>query len=154
MRTLCLAAVAGLLVAAAGCGGGGSGSSALQDGVYESNVTSQYLKQHGETSDQAVRDAGRHVLTLQNGSFSDTWKSAGSGSTSCSGKYEDDSGVVTFTWISGCFGDWSAKYAIDGDRVTWSGAKALPPHDSAEDQRQAEISAAVPWTRTGDVPSS
>jgi hypothetical protein len=44
----------------------------------------------------------------------------------------------------------AASYANDGDTVTWSDVKALPPHDGAEDQRQAEVFA-TPWTRTADA---
>jgi hypothetical protein len=73
--------------------------------------------------------------------------------TFCTGTYAEKDGTVTFTWISGCFGDWSGSYAIDGDTVTWSDVKALPPHDSKEEQRQAEVFA-VPWTRTADAPGS
>ncbi len=149
-RTI-VGAVAVVLLAAAGCGG--SSSSQLEDGVYASNVTPQYLEQHGFTADHAARDGGQHTLTLQNGSFTDAWQSGGSKGLFCSGTYEDDGGTVTFTWISGCFGDWSASYAIDGDRVTWSDVKALAPHDSAEDQTETEIFNAVPWTRTGDASS-
>ena len=70
----------------------------------------------------------------------------------CSGTYKEDGNRVTFSWISGCFGDWTMTYTIDGDSVTWSDVEALPPHDTAEDQNAAEVFNGVPWTRVGDAP--
>lgn len=141
-----LAAAAVLVLGLAGCTGS---DQAAAEGEYESATAADYLVQRGIAKEQAVgRDGGTHRLTLTNGSFTEAWTNALGEQKSCTGTYRDDGGRVTFTWISGCFGDWSASYAIDGDEVAWTDVEALPPYDSAEDQRQAEIFNAVPWTRT------
>ena len=134
-------------LALAGCGGSGS-DEALPEGSYQSDITAAYLTQHGITAEQAQKDGGTHQLTLANGSFTDRWTNGLGEQAFCSGTYKAEGKRVTFTWISGCFGDWSASYGIDGDTITWSDVKALPPHDSADEQRQAEVFNAVPWTRT------
>jgi hypothetical protein len=147
-----LTLVCGLVaVALAGCGGGSTNS--LTSGVYENEVTAEYLTDNGFTADHAARDSGDHVITLTNGSLTDSWTNGDNEKAFCTGTYEDQDSSITVTWISGCFGDWSASYAIDGDTVTWSDVRALPPHDSAEDQRQTEVFA-TPWTRTADASDS
>ena len=138
-----------IALSVAGCGASGS-DEGLPEGDYQSDITAAYLTQHGITAEQAKRDAGAHRLSLANGSFTDSWTNGLGEDTFCTGTYKTDGGRVTFTWISGCFGDWSAGYALDGDVVTWSDVKALPPHDGPDEQRQAEIFNAVPWTRTGE----
>jgi hypothetical protein len=140
-------------VAFAGCGGGGSNDS-LSGGVYEQEITEQFLLDHEFTAEHAAGDSGHHEIALSNGSFTDTWTGADKETRFCSGTYKDESGSITFTWISGCFGDWSGRYTIDGDTVTWSDVKALPPYDDKESQRQAEVFAVPPWTRTSDAPGS
>jgi hypothetical protein len=135
-------------VAIAGCGGGSD--EALPEGLYESDMTAAYLTQSGIAAQDAQRNGGTHRLTLTNGSFTDKWTNALGEDEFCTGTYKTDGGRVTFTWISGCFGDWSANYAVDGDQISWSEVKSLPPNDSADDQREAEIYNAVPWTRTDD----
>jgi len=152
MRSIALG-VAFALAAVALTGCGGSGEASLQEGVYESTLTPEYMVQGGLSQEQADNESGVHELTLANGSFSDRWQSVNGTNGFCSGTYKEDGTRVTFTWISGCFGDWAMTYTIDGDEVTWSDIEALPPHDTAEDQNAAEVFNGVPWTRVGDVPS-
>jgi hypothetical protein len=136
-------------LALAGCGG--SYSTSLQDGVYESELTEQYLLDNGISEEQAANENGVHTITLQNRGFTDKWSSANGTEGFCSGTYREDGTRVTFAWISGCFGDWEMTYAIDGDTVTWSDMQTLPPNDSPEDQQVNEVFNSVPWTRIGDV---
>jgi len=139
-------------LALAGCGGG-SDSASLQEGVYESELSEQYLLDNGITEEQAANESGVHTTTLQGNGFTDTWSSSNGTEGFCSGTYKEDGTRVTFTWISGCFGDWAMTYTIDGDEVTWSDIETLAPHNTAEDQNAAEVFNGVPWTRTGDAPS-
>ena len=133
----------------AGCGGGSDKS--LSEGVYESELTQQYLLDNGISAEQAANESGVHTTTLQNGGFTDTWSSANGTEGFCSGTYETDGTRVTFAWISGCFGDWAMSYEMDGDTVTWSEIETLSPHATADDQKVAEVFNSVPWTRVGDA---
>jgi hypothetical protein len=135
-----------------GCGGSDA-SDSLQEGVYASELTEQYLLDNGISEEQAANESGVHTLTLANNGFTDKWSSSNGTEGFCSGTYKADGTRVTFSWISGCFGDWEMTYSIDGDTVTWSGMKSLPPNDSAEDQKVNEVFNGVPWVRTGDAPS-
>jgi hypothetical protein len=148
-----IAIVALVIAALAGCGGSGGSESSepLQEGVYESELTKQYLLDNGISEEQAANESGVHTITLQNNSFTDEWSNSNGGEGFCTGTYKEDGARVTFTWISGCFGDWEMTYAVDGDTVTWSDQKALPPHDSDEDQKVNEVFNNVPWTRVGDA---
>jgi len=149
----CATACAFLALALAGCGGGSDESTApLQDGVYEYELTEQYLLDNGISTSQAENESGVHQTTLDSGSFIDRWRSESGTTGSCRGTYEADGNRVTFRWTSGCFGDWEASYAVEGDQVTWSDIEALPPHDSDEDQKVSEVFSGAPWTRVGDVP--
>jgi hypothetical protein len=132
-----------------GCGGS-DGSDSLQQGVYRFELTEQYLLDHGISAEQAANESGVHETTIATG-FSDSWKSANGTTGFCSGTYKEDGDRVTFSWVSGCFGDWAMTYAVDEDTVTWSDIEALPPHDTAEDQNIAEVFNGVPWTRVGDT---
>jgi len=145
-RVLTSAFALAVAVGLAGCGGGSD--QAFPEGAYENDITVAYLTQHGLPAEQVQRDGGLHQLRLARGSFTDSWTNGLGEEDFCTGTYKEAGGRVTFTWIWGCFGDWSARYSVDGDTVTWSDVKALPPHDTADDQRQAEIFNAVPWTRT------
>lgn len=133
----------------AGCGGGSDES--LSEGVYESELTQQYLLDNGISEEQAANESGVHTIALQNGGFTDEWSSANGTEGFCSGTYKVEGTRATFTWISGCFGDWAMTYALDGDEVTWSDIETLAPHDTADDQKVAEVFNGVPWTRVGDA---
>jgi len=154
MRAKWLAAVAVTTAAltAAGCGGGsGGGSGQLQPGTYEYELTKQYLIENGIEQPQAEGESGRHTTMLgDGGAFSDSWRTAEGETGACYGTYkEGDSRRVTFRWSSGCVGDWSMTYRIDGDTVTWSEIEALPPA-SEEDQKINEVFNSVPWKRVGE----
>jgi hypothetical protein len=141
-----------VIAALAGCGGSGeSGSETLQEGVYESELTEEYLLDNGISEEQAANESGVHTITLQNNSFTDKWTTSNGTEGFCTGTYKEDGARVTFTWISGCFGDWEMTYSVDGDTVTWSDMKALPPNDGAEVQEVTEVFNSVPWTRVGDA---
>jgi hypothetical protein len=146
-----------VMSALAGCGGSDDASSSapLRSGVYEYELTEQYLLDNGISQFQAEEESGAHEATLgEDGSFVDAWKTEQGKTGSCRGTYEeeDDSRVV-FRWTSGCFGDWEMTYSVEGDTVTWSDQTALPPNDSDDDQQVAEVFNGVPWTRVGDAPS-
>lgn len=146
-------AVTILALAAAGCGGSSDETTEpLQDGVYEYELTKEYLLDNGIGTSQAAGENGSHEVTLDGGEFVDRWKTADGSTGSCSGTYEADGNRVTFEWKSGCFGDWAMSYSVDGDTVTWSDQEALPPYDSDEDQNINEVFNSVPWTRISDVP--
>lgn len=152
MRALLLTVV--LTLAATGCGGSsGDPSSSLQAGIYTYELTEEYLVESGISAEQAANESGKHQAILrEDGTFTDSWTTANGGSGSCSGTYEEGDGSrVTFTWSTGCFGDWAMTYSVDGDTITWSDHAALPPYDSAEDQRVNEVFNGVPWTRVGDA---
>ena len=144
-----------LALAAAGCGSGSDESTEpLQNGVYEWELTKEYLLENGISERQATNESGHQEVTLDDGDFVARWKTAENRTGSCRGTYEADGNRVTFKWVSGCFGDWAMSYSVDGDTVTWSDQEALPPHDSDEDQNVNEVFNSVPWTRVGDAPAS
>jgi hypothetical protein len=138
---------------AAGCGGGSDEpSQPLQAGVYEYELTQQYLLDNGISELQAESESGKHTATLSSdGAFVDSWRTAENRTGSCRGTYEEGDGrLVTFKWSSGCFGDWEMRYSVAGDTVTWDDVEVLPPYDDDEEQRVAEAFNSVPWTRVGD----
>jgi hypothetical protein len=145
-----VAVVAFVLALAACCDS--SGGPALQDGVYEYEVSKQYLLDNGISEQQADTESGVHQTTLDNGSFVDRWRTAAGRTGSCSGTTEADGNEVTFRWKSGCFGDWKMSYSVDGDTVRWSDIEALPPATD-EDQKVTEVFNGVLWRRVGDVPT-
>ena len=152
MRSAVLAFV--LAALAAGCGGGSDEpSQPLRAGVYEYELTEDYLLENGISEFQAESESGTHQATLgADGSFVDTWKTAEGRTGSCRGTYEqEDSSRVTFRWTSGCWGDFEMKYSVAGSQVTWSDQSALPPYDTDEDQKVTEVFSSVPWTRVGDA---
>ena len=154
MRAMWIAAVACATVAltATGCGGGSDrGSAQLRPGTYEYELTEQYLVENGIELQQAKRESGRHTASLgDGGAFSDSWRTADGTTGACYGTYkEGDSKRVTFRWSSGCVGDWSMTYRVDGDTVTWSEVESLPPA-SEEDKRINEVFNSVPWRRAAD----
>ena len=143
------------VTALAGCGGSGDSESAepLRPGVYEYELTEQYLLDNGISQFQAEQESGAHKATLAtDGSFVDSWRTADNKIGSCRGTYEEgDGNHVVFKWTSGCFGDWEMKYSMEGDVVTWSDQEALPPYDDEEEQNVVEVFNGVPWTRVGDA---
>lgn len=143
-------------LALSGCGGGSDGTSAapLQDGVYEFELTEEYMLQNGLPADQAENESGVHEETFDNGSFTDRWRASNGTTGSCTGTYEPDGNRVAFKWVGGCFGDWAMTYTINGDEVTWSDIETLAPHNTEEDQKAAEVFNGVPWVRVGDAPQS
>jgi hypothetical protein len=139
---------------ASGCGGGSDEAAApLRTGVYEYELTEQYLLDSGISAFQAESESGKHEATLSgDGTFVDKWRTVQGRTGSCTGTYEEsDKRRVTFKWTSGCFGDWEMTYLVAGDQVTWSDQKALPPYDTDEDQQVNEVFNSVPWTRAGDA---
>jgi hypothetical protein len=151
LALLAVASVLVLLAAVAGCGGGSEEETApLRAGVYEYELTEEYLLENGISTAQAEGESGMHTVTLDDGSFVDRWRTAENRTGACSGTYEQEGDRVTFRWTSGCFGDWSMRYSVEGDVVTWSDFDALPPHDGDEEQKVTEVFNGVPWTRIGD----
>jgi hypothetical protein len=152
MRTA-LAGIALGLMLAAGCGGSEDAASPpLRNGVYEYELTPQYLLDNGISEFQAESESGVHRTTLDGKDFVDTWKTAAGRTGSCRGTFEADGTLVTFRWTSGCWGDWEMRYRVDGTTVTWSDVEALPPYDTEEDQKVSEVFSGVPWTRIGNPP--
>ena len=147
-KWLATAAVTTVALTAAGCGGE---SGQLQSGTYEYELTKQYLVENGIERAQAERESGRHTTMLgDGGAFSDSWRTAEGETGACYGTYkEGDSKRVTFRWSSGCVGDWSMTYRVDGDTVTWSEIESFPPA-SEEDQNINEVFNSVPWKRVGE----
>ena len=148
------AAIAALVLAcaAAGCGGSeDAASEPLRDGVYEYEVSEQYLLDNGIGQYQAEEESGVHTVTLDAGDFVDKWRTAQGKFGSCHGTFEPDGTRVTFRWTIGCWGDWEMRYQVEGDTVTWSDVEALPPYDTEEDQKVNEVFNGVPWTRVGNA---
>lgn len=137
----------------AACGGNSDGSEAtLRDGVYEFELTEAYLRANGISAEQARAESGVHEITLDRSSFVDRWRAADGTVGWCVGVFTLGGPRATFRWTGGCSGDWAMRYAIEGDRVTWSDFEALAPNAGPGEQKVTEVFNGVPWTRTGDVP--
>ena len=80
MRIAAVIATVLLAAALAGCGGGGGNdetTAPLQDGVYQYELTEQYLLDNGISTAQAENESGSHKTTIwKNGSFMDSWRTA------------------------------------------------------------------------------
>jgi hypothetical protein len=150
MRSTTIASLAAAALLA-GCGGS-EGADGLRDGVYEFELTEEYLRGNGISRQQASNESGEHELTLDRGSFIDRWRTDRGVFGLCSGTYAEDGTRVTFRWTRGCTGDWAMTYSVEGDRVTWSDFEPLDPSAGPEEQKVTEVFNGVPWTRTGDVP--
>ena len=151
MRRLAYALAVMLVLVPAACGGSDDSSSApLRSGVYEYELTSDYLRDNGISQRQSEQESGSHTVVLRpDGTFTDSWRTSVGNTGSCSGTFrEGDDRLVTFRWKSGCFGDWQMKYAVDAERVSWSDQKALAPYASDEDQTVTEVFNSVPWRWT------
>jgi hypothetical protein len=85
--------------ALAGCGGSSDSTSSerLRAGVYQFELTKQYLLDNGISREEAEGESGVHEATLgEDGSFVDSWKTAEGRTGACSGTYEEgDDGRVT-----------------------------------------------------------
>ena len=153
-KLLTLLAVVGAL-AVAGCGGSSdTASEPLQTGVYEYDLSEQYLIDNGIPAERAANESGHQEVTFwEDGTFLARWRTDNNETGSCRGTYEEgDHRLVTFKWTSGCWGDWEMKYTVEGNSVSWTDWKALPPYDSADDQNGTETYNKLPWTRVGDAP--
>lgn len=146
-KVIALLAVVVALVA--GCGGD-SDANQLQDGVYEFELTREYLVDNGISAGQAQAESGVHELTLDRGSFIDRWRTEEGRHGSCSGTYAADGNRVTFRWTEGCTGDWAMSYELEDDVVTWSDFEPLDPNAGAEEQNLTAVFNGVPWRRVGD----
>ena len=149
MNQMCLVLVIAAMDVLAGCGG--DENSALRDGVYEFELTSEYLRHNGIPTEQARTESGVHRITIDRGSFIDRWRTADGTAGACAGVVALDGNRASFHWTDGCTGDWAMTYSVDGDSVVWSDVEPLDPHAGPEGQRLAEVFNSVPWTRTGDV---
>jgi hypothetical protein len=95
----------------AGCGSSSDeDSAALRAGIYEYELTEEYLLENGIPSAQAANESGMHQTMLDGGEFVDRWRTEEGRTGSCRGTYEEDGNRVTFRWESGCFGDWAMSY--------------------------------------------
>jgi hypothetical protein len=124
----------------------------LRDGVYEFELTEEYVIQHGVPARRARSESGVHEITLDRGSFIDRWRTEEGRFGSCWGAYVADGNRVTFRWTGGCTGDREMSYSVDGDIVTWSDFEPLDPNAGPEERKFTQVFNGVPWTRTGDVP--
>ena len=150
LRGIALLAALALL---AGCGEGSDEAPAgLRDGVYEFELTQEYLLENGIPAEQARNESGVHEVTLDRGSFIDRWRTESGTFGSCWGTFSEDDTRVAFRWRGGCTGDWAMSYSLDGDVVTWSSFEPLDPNAGVEEQQVTEIFNGVPWTRVGDAP--
>lgn len=147
-RIAVIAAVVGLI----GCGGSDQETRDLRDGVYEFELTQDYLRENGVSAAQAKAESGVHEITLDSGRFVDRWRTADGTYGSCWGNYVEEATRVTFRWTGGCAGDWAMTYSIDGDLVRWSDFEPLDPNAGSDEQKLTAVFNGVPWKRTGDVP--
>jgi hypothetical protein len=153
MRLTSIALFAAIATLLAGCGGGSDASSSgIRDGVYEFELTKEYLVEHGVPAQQARSESGVHEVTIDRGSFIDRWRTEEGRFGSCLGTHVADGNRVTFRWTDGCTGDWAMSYSVDGDVITWSDFETLDPNAGPEEQKVTEVFNGVPWKRTGDVP--
>ena len=151
------AATAGIalgLLFSAGCGGSGDvASEPLRDGVYEYELTQQYLLDNGISQFQAETESGRasHDPRRQElrrhveDSRGPYWLVQGDRSST-------DGTLVTFRWTSGCWGDWEMQYRVEGESVTWSDVERASALRHRRGPEVSEVFNGVPWTRIGTVP--
>lgn len=139
------------LSALTGCGADREGTqTSLREGVYQYELSESYLRENGISAQQAADEHGTHEVTLTEGRFIDRWLTGRGIHGSCWGTYAAQGNGVTFHFTGGCFGDWSMRYAVDGDVVEWSGVEALAPNNGPEEQKIAEVFNGVPWIRVGE----
>ena len=150
MNQTCLLLVIAAMDVLVGCGG--DASPGLRDGVYEFELTREYLRHNGIPAEQATTESGVHRITIDHGSFIDRWRTADGTVGACAGVIALDGNRASFHWTSGCTGDWAMSYSTDGDRVTWSDFEPLDHDAGPEERKVTEVFNSVPWTRTGDEP--
>ena len=98
--------IAAMAVLACGCGGAGDGNSGgLRDGVYEFELSREYLRHRGIPAEQARTESGVHRITIDRGSFIDRWRTADGTVGACTGVYSLDGNRAAFRWTGGCTGD-------------------------------------------------
>ena len=130
---------------AAGCGGGSEeASEPLQAGVYEYELTEQYLLDNGISQFQAENGVGRSQGDARRGRLVLGLVEDGGGRRARAAERtrKGTRAVSTFKWTSGCFGDWEMTYSVDGDTVTWSDQEALPPTTRTRTRRSTRCSTA------------
>jgi hypothetical protein len=150
MKQTCLVLMIAAMDVAAGCGG--QAEPGLRDGVYEFELTREYLRENGIPAAEAASESGVHEITIDRGSFVDRWRTAGGTVGACTGVFALDGDRASFHWTDGCTGDWAMRYSADGDSVTWTDFEPLDPHAGPEEQKVTEVFNGVPWTRTGEEP--
>lgn len=142
-----------VVAAAGGCGEAGHESSpGLRDGVYEYELSREYLRRNGIPAEQARTESGVHRITIDRGSFIERWRTADGTVGACTGVYSLDGNRAAFRWTGGCTGDWAMSYATDDDRLSWSDIEPLDADAGPAEQRVTEVFNSVPWTRTGEEP--
>ena len=151
MRLLMLGLVIALV--AVGCGGGSDEQTApLRTGVYEYELTEQYLLDSGISEHQAATESGAHTTMLsEDGTFVDSWRTA-EGRTAPAGHVRERPGEPRHLQVD----ERMLRRLGDvvcgrGRQVTWSDQKPLPPYESDEDQKVTEVFNSVPWTRVGEA---
>jgi hypothetical protein len=150
-RTGVVLVIAATAVLAGGCGEAGS-SGGLRDGVYEYELSREYLRHNGIPAEQARTESGVHRITIDRGSFIDRWRTADGTVGACTGVYALDGNRAAFRWTGGCTGDWAMSYATDGDRLSWSDIEPLDADAGPAERKVTEVFNSVPWTRTGEQP--
>ncbi len=150
MNQTCLVLVIAAMDVLAGCGG--DASPGLRDGIYEFELTREYLRHNGIPAEQAATESGFHRITIDRGSFIDRWRNADGTAGACAGVFALDGNRASFHWTDGCTGDWAMSYSTDGDRITWSDFEPLARDAGPEERKVTEVFNSVPWTRTGDEP--
>ena len=145
--------IAATVALSGGCGGAGDGDSdGLRDGVYEFELSREYLRHNGIPPEQARTESGVHRITIDRGSFIDRWRTADGTVGACTGVYTLDGNRAAFHWTAGCTGDWAMSFATDGDRLSWSDIEPLDAEAGPAEQKVTEVFNSVPWTRTGEEP--
>ncbi len=116
------------------------------DGVYRYEVTEQHLLSYGVPAAQAEQEAGVHTVTLDGGTFVDEWNTRDE-EGACAGTYTVRATRATFTWSSGCYGDWTMVYSRSDTGLHWRDVQSLPPHDDPASQAVNVALNSVPWVR-------
>lgn len=119
------------------------------DGTWRQDVTYEYLVQAGLSEAMARQESGVQTWTLDDGTFVLEYQDK-----ECTGTYEIAGDRVSFEFTSGCTGATAMTASVESNRITWSDAQGLPPHNTPEDQLMSDAFAGVPWTRIDDAPGT